>query len=165
MPTFEQIQFEIANMLDVPDEELDEEQRKEMNEYLDMLASQEANKVDGFAAFIKEETARVTFLKDESRRLADKAKIAERRMAFLKSRYLQIMQEHGLQRIKGNIYTLSIRRSQSVEVDNVETLDDFYCRIVPARREADKKIIGEYLKGGGNLDGCRLVESNSLQIR
>lgn len=165
MPTMQQIQDEISNMLGIPDEELTAEQRAAMDTYLDELAEQEASKVDSFAAFIREESAHAKFLKDEAARLASKARRAENRIGYLKARYMTIMQQAGVRKIKGNAYALSIRSTPTVQVDDVNALDDFYCRIVPARREPDKRIIMERLKGGGTLPGCRLVESESLRIR
>ena len=45
MPTFNEIQQEIAGMLCIPDEELTPEQREAMNVYIDELAKLEADKV------------------------------------------------------------------------------------------------------------------------
>ena len=47
MPTFNEIQQEIAGMLSIPDEELTPEQREAMDAYMDELAKVEADKVDG----------------------------------------------------------------------------------------------------------------------
>ena len=165
MPTMQQIEEEISAMLDIPDDELTEEQRQAMDAYLDELAQAEADKVDAFASFIRQETARAKFLKEEAARLASKARTAENRIAYLKARYLTIMQQAGLSRIKGNAYALSIRSTPTVQVDDPAALDDFFCRIIPARREPDKRVILEKLRDGGTLPGCRLVANESLQIR
>lgn len=49
MPTFNEIQQEIAGMLSIPDEELTPEQREAMDAYIDELAKLEADKVDGLS--------------------------------------------------------------------------------------------------------------------
>ena len=165
MPSFANIQEEIASMLSIPDEELTDEQRAAMDAYLDELGTQEADKVDSFAAFIRAETARNKYYREESQRFANKAKTSESRINFLKSRYLATMQQAGVKKITGNAYTLSIRSTPAVEVEDVDLLDDLYCRVIPERREPDKQIIKEYLRAGGSLPGCRLVQSDSLQIR
>lgn len=165
MPTFDAIQQEIAAMLDVADEDLTEEQKSAMDAYLDELAQAEADKVDAFAGFIRQETARTKFLKEESARLASKARTAENRIAYLKARYLTIMQQAGVRKIQGHVYALSIRSTPTVQVDDPAALDDFYCRFIPARREPDKRVILEALRDGGTLPGCRLVHNESLQIR
>ena len=165
MPTMESLQTEIAAMISIPDEELTEEQRKAMDAYLDELGQAESDKVDSFAAFMREETARALYYKEEAKRLANKAKNAENRIGFLKNKYLDIMRENGVSKIKGNAYTLSIRHIPHVVVDDDAKLDDLYMRIIPEKREPDKVVIREALKGGVEIPGCRLEETDSLQIR
>lgn len=166
MPTFDAIQQEIAAMLDVADEDLTDEQKKAMDAYLDELGAQEAEKIDSFAAFIRQEAARVKFLKDEAARLTSKARTAENRIAWLKGRYASILHDHGLKGAKGQCYSLTLRQSQRVEVDPaaVEELPRDY-RKIKMVVEADKSAIGAALKEGKIIPGCRLVTSASLQIR
>ena len=152
-------------MLDVPDDQLTGEQKAIMDDYLNELGDQEASKIDSFASFIRAESARAKYYREEAQRLSSKARVAEERIGFLKHRYLSTMQSAGLTKIQGNAYCVSIRHTPSVEVDDVDKLDDLYCRIIPARREPDKKILSEALKGGTVIPGCRLVTNDSLQIR
>jgi len=161
---FKDIEEEIRNMLEISDE-LTPEQQKEMDAYLNELAGQESDKIDAFAAFIREETARSLYFKEESNRLAQKAKTAEERIGFLKNRYLGIMQTNGVSKIKGNAYTISIRKIPHVVVDENAELDALYMRIIPEKREPDKVVIREALKGGVVIPGCRLEQTDSLQIR
>lgn len=165
MASFESIQQEIAAMLDVADDEFTAEQRAAMDAYLDELATQEADKVDRFAAFIREEAAHAKFMREESQRLASKARNAENRINYLKYKYVSIMQEHGLEKITGQAYSLSIRHTPTAVIEDDSNLDDLYFRIVPAKRELDKKVILEALKGGVEIPGCKLVQLDSLQIR
>lgn len=165
MASLADIETEISSMLSIPDEQLNDEQRAAMDAYLDELAGQEAEKIDSFAAFLRAETARAKYFKEEAQRLSSKAKTAEGRINYLKHQYLCTMQSAGLTKIQGNAYSVSIRQTPSVEVTDVDSLDDMYCRIVPAKREPDKKLIAEALKGGMTIPGCRLTHNDSLQIR
>jgi len=165
MPTMKSLQEEISNMLSVNDEDLTEEQKKMMDAYLDELGHAESEKIDGFAAFIREESYRAKYYAEEAKRLANKAKTAEGRISFLKAKYLNIMRENGVSKIKGNAYTLSIRHIPHVVVDDDAQLDDLYMRIIPEKREPDKVVIREALKGGVEIPGCRLEQTDSLQIR
>ena len=165
MSSFDHIQQEISAMLSVNDDELTEEQKKVMDDYLSELGDQEASKIDSFSAFVREETARALYYKEEAKRLANKAKNAENRISFLKNRYLDIMRENGLSKIKGNAYAISIRHIPHVVVDDDAQLDDLYMRIIPEKREPDKVVIREALKGGVEIPGCRLEQTDSLQIR
>lgn len=165
MPNFEDIQEEIAAMLDIPDEELTDEQRQAMEDYLDELGVTEAAKVDGFAQFIRLESAGAEAMKEESKRLAAKAKTKENRIAYLKSRYMGAMQEHGLKKISGSSYTLSVRASESVAVTAmVDRLPPEYVR-EKVSREPDKTAIKTDLKAGKTIPGCELTTTYSLQIR
>lgn len=106
MPTFDQIQTEILAMISIPDEELTDDQRAMMDAYLDELGRQEAAKVDAFAQFLKIQAATADACKKEASRLSDKARTAENRIAWLKAKYLDIMQANGLRKVQGNAYTL-----------------------------------------------------------
>lgn len=165
MPTFEQIETEIAGMLTVPDEELTEEQRAVMDDYLDELAGQEAQKVDGFGRFVKMQTAFAEAYKKEGQRLLSKAKSAEARLAYLKARYLEIMQGHGLRKVNGDAYTLSVRESEVVSItQRFEDLPEAYLRR-KTTLEPDKTAIKAALKAGTAIPGCDLVRVYNLQIR
>lgn len=165
MPTFEEIQAEIAAMLSIPDEELNDAQRSAMDAYLDQLALQEAAKVDAFAQFLKIQTATADACKKEALRLTSKAKTAENRIAWLKAKYLDIMQANGLKKVQGNAYTLSVRESETVAIPlNVSALPEVFIRRKETS-EADKSIIKEALKAGLEVPGCELRKSYSLQIR
>ena len=98
MPTFAEIQEEIASMLDIPDEQLDEEQKQIMDSYLNELAAQEAGKIDGFSQFIRLQSEHVEACKNESKRLLERAKTAERRIQSLKNYYTGEMLRRGLKK-------------------------------------------------------------------
>ena len=164
MPSFANIQDEISSMLSIPDEDLTDEQRAAMEEYLNDLAGQEADKVDAFGSFIRVESARAEACKKEAQRLANKAKTAEGRISCLKHMYLCTMQSAGLKKVQGSAYTLSIREADSVNVTDVTVLPDLYIR----RKETvepDKVVLREALKGGIEIPGAVLVKTSSLQIR
>lgn len=165
MPSFDAIQQEIAGMLSVPDEELTDEQQAMMNAYLDELGQQEAAKVDAFGQFLRIQSATAEACKKEAQRLASKAQTAESRIAWLKAKYLNIMQTNGLRKVQGNSYTLSVRESEAVAVpQDVSGLPELYLRRKETI-EADKAVIKEALAAGQEVPGCELRKSYSLQVR
>lgn len=154
MPTFNEIQQEIAGMLCIPDEELTPEQREAMNVYIDELAKLEADKVDGFGQFLKIQAA-----------LADACKEESRRLAWLKEHYTIALRENGLKKVSGNAYTISVRETEAVAVTaQMEELPELYRR-TKTTVEPDKPTIKEALKGGLTIPGCALVKTYSLQVR
>ena len=90
MPSFADIQAEIANIMDSV-EDMTPEQLDACADYIDMLATQEAEKVDSFAFFVREQSARAEFFKEEGKRLAAKAKSVESTIEHLKGLYLNVM--------------------------------------------------------------------------
>ena len=164
MPSFAHILEEIANMLEVNEADLDTIQQEAMSEYLDMLAGQESDKVDAFAGFIREQSARATYLKEEGQRIAAKGRSIERKLDSLKAHYLHIMQAHGLSRVAGSTYTLSTRKSSRVDVPDVFALPEAY-RVTKTEVSPDRKAIAAAIKAGEAVPGARLVEGVSLQIR
>jgi len=164
MPTFAQIQEEISAMLSIPDEDLTEEQRVAMDAYLDELAGQEADKVDAFGQFLRLEQARIESARHEANRLAKKAKTAAERIAWLKHKYLCIMQSAGLKKVQGSVYTVSLREAECVDVTDLSALPELYLR----RKELvepDKACLRETLKAGIAVPGATLVKTQSLQVR
>lgn len=163
MPTFSAIEQEISNMLDIPDEKLDEKQRLALDAYLEELGSQEQEKVDNFAQFIRIEGARAEALKAEAARLASKARTAANRIAYLKDRYLDAMQRNGLQKVRGQIYAISVRASDIVTITNEAILPEKFVMekttIMP-----DKMAIKDALKKGEAIPGAILDKSYSLRV-
>ena len=163
MPSFVAIQDEIRSMLDVADEDLTEEQRALMCKYLDELGSQEQDKVDAFAQFVRMESARADALKAEAARLASKARTAANRISFLKDRYLDAMQRNGLRQVRGQVYALSVRSSDIVTITNEAILPE---RFVTERTTImpDKLAIKDALKKGEDIPGAILDKSYSLRV-
>lgn len=164
LPKFSHVQEEISSMLSIADSDLTEQQRQVMDSYLNMLACQEAEKIDRFCQFLRLETARAEALKAEAQRLSSMAKTAENRIAFLKSRYLSIMQTYGVRKVKGNVYTASIRESPVVAVDSPDLVPDDFWK-VKIERSLDKQMVKNHLAQGINVPGCAMRTSYSLQTR
>ena len=160
---FADIQEEIANMLDVPDTELSEEQIEIMNSYLDELATQEESKVDSFGQFLRIESARAEALRAESQRLAARARAAENRINFLKMKYMQIMEQHGLQKVRGQVYSMSVRTTDVVQITDEQALPQEYVtqKITTA---PDKVALRDALKAGAVVPGAQLAKSYSLRV-
>lgn len=167
MATFEGIQEEISSMLSIPDEELTDEQRAAMAEYIAELGEQEAAKVDSFAQFIRLETARADAMMEESKRLAARAKTVKNRIDYLRGRYASIMLEHGLKKIQGNIYAISLSKSERVEVShNVNDLPLEFVKVkVEETREARKDAIKAAIKAGREVPGCAVKEIYRVQVK
>ena len=165
LPRFDEIQFEISAMLELDEGELTVVQREKLDEYLEMLGTQESERIDRFGAFVRGQAARIQSIRDEAARLYRKAAAAETRLKYLKGSYLRTFQLYGLKQVRGMVYSASIRKTQSVEIVSPEaTLDAGFAservEIVP-----DKQRIKDAINAGQDVPGARLIEKENLVIR
>lgn len=168
MPTMIEIQTEIYNTFRAI-EECDDEQREELenyvNEYLDMLAEQEADKIDAYAHVIREQSARIEFLKAEKKRIDARLKTANNGLDRMKVYMVDVLNQAGIKKATGNSSTLSLRRSEAVLVSvGPDTLPE-ELKTVKTTITPNKKAIKDAIKSGKDIDGCSIVENMSLQVR
>lgn len=158
------ILFEINTMLSIPDNELNDEQRAELDKYLDELADAEAEKIDGCVAWMKEQVALAEFYKAESN--AFKAKAAARLNAVqrLKDNYLHLFQANGLTKVAGSKYSISIQNSPVVAVDAESSIPSEWWR-EKVERSVDKEGIKKALKSGVTIPGVHLEDNPSIRMR
>ena len=98
----------------------------------------------------------------EIKRLTEIKDQMKKRKEWLKTNLSNAMQEFGVVELKGKTIKLSFRKSESVEVDDIDALDDRFKRI---KIEPDKTAIKTALKLGEKVEGARLVENQNLQIK
>ena len=163
MPRFQEILDEISLMLETPDEELTEEQKTTMDGYLDELATQEADKVDGIGQWLRLETARADALKAEATRLANRAKSIQNRINWLKCGYLASMERAGIKKVRGDIYSMSIRATDIVLVVDEKVLPEEFVKVTTTSAP-DKAALKAALKEGRSVPGAELAKSYSLLV-
>ena len=164
MPKLKDIELEIANVLDLDEGELNEEQLAALDGYLAELAGQESDKIDSFAQFCRLQTERAAALDAESKRLARRAKSVEKGIAYLKGQYLGTMQEHGLRKLNGNVYSVSVRSTPVVRIEDEAKIPADYWT-VKETRSVNKLAIRDAIKLGAAIPGASMGESFSLQVR
>ena len=164
LPSFASIQAEMSMVLATPTDDFTEEQEKLYAEYIAYLQGLEADKVDAFWGFIKEEQGRMEAIKTEARRLQARAATIQRNIDGLKWHYLHIMQANGKQKIQGAAYTLSIRADKVARVFDEAALPEKFWK-EKVERSVDKAAIKAAIKAGEEVPGAELVESRSLQGR
>lgn len=140
----------------------DEESTGELEEYSKSLAIQEKNKVNAIVGFLRETELTAESAAIEAKRLSEIASYYKNRSERIKQSVAWAMQSHGIEKIETNMFRLSFRKSESVEISDVESLPIDY---VVIKKQADKKKIKEALKNGAVIDGVRIEEKNNLQIK
>jgi hypothetical protein len=167
-PALHDIEHEIGNLFsaleDMEPVEV-EEHMPSLLAYAEMLAAQEAHKADGIAFAIRRENASIQFLKDEEQRLRARRQAKERALERFREHLLQVMTDHGIQKIKGDKSTLFIREDKRVVIEcNPQELPQPY---VEQRIDwvPDKRLIKEALVAGIEVSGTSLEARKSVQVR
>lgn len=133
-----------------------------LQEYAQALQVQEKNKVNAIASYFRELEMTVKMAKIESKRLKELADYYERRQERLKQVLKYSMEAHGIEKIETDKFRISFRKSESIEVDDVEQLDDKFCTV---KVSANKTAIKQAIKAGEEVCGARIVVNNNLQIK
>lgn len=164
MPSLSDIELEISNIMSMPFEELDEEQKAEWLQYADELAHAETAKVDAIGQAKRLDLARCDAEETEGKRLIAKARARRNNWARFDEHTLQVMQANGVKRINGNVYSLSIRSTPIVRIDNEAAIPEQFWT-VKTERTLSKIEIKNAIRAGQIVPGASMGESFSLQVR
>lgn len=167
--------YDMATLLDISNELLTLEAQLEqlggdvdtagslVDEWLDACARQR-EKLDNYAALIRELELRAEVRKAEARRLAERAKQDAEQAAFLKERLRQHFIQHNIQSIETERFRISHARNGGLlplilDV-NPEELPEPY-RVTEVRHKANIDAIRAALDAGETLTFARYGERGS----
>ena len=141
----EELTSELEAMLVINQQELSD---KSMN-YAKVIRNLEAD-----SDAIDNEIKRLKAMKEAKDRAIDKMKEAVR----------NAMLSAGIDKIESSLFKLSLRRSEAVEVVNIDQLPESLV-VVKKTVSADKVKIKEQIKNGIPVEGAVIVENFNLQIK
>jgi esterase/lipase len=121
-------------------------------------------KVNNYAKVIANIQSDSDAIDQEIKRLKAMKESKERAITRLKDAVREAMLVSAIDKIESPLFKLSLRRSESVEVDIVEALPSEFINIKNVVT-ADKVAIKEAIKRGENITGARLIENFNLQIK
>ena len=130
-------------------------------EELTMLALEKEEKVLSIGTWIKNLASDISSLRTEEQNLKARREIKQNKLESLKS-YLEYAipgEKYEDSRVK-----IGFRKSTKLEIDDVIPLPDEYKKTETIVKP-DKKYITDTIKGGVEVVGCRLVETNNLQVK
>lgn len=139
-----------------------EEDIKAINDTLEMIELDLNEKVENTAKFIKNLESDIDGFKKESKRLADWAKTRENFVKKLKDNVEMAMKAKGVDSLKVGTFSCGYRKSESVEVDNLDVLPAEFTKVSIT---ADKTGIKKALKNGQVVDGAHLQENMNFYIK
>lgn len=138
--------------------ELDEASEKAL---LDITGDIE-NKVDGYAVLVERIELEEKYFKAKSDEVLIIAKRLSNLKNNLKDNVKSAMLDMDVKKLVGdNMAFTLVRGKPSVEVDEERLPAKYLSETITYR--ADKKLIGDELKEGKEIDGARLIESYSLR--
>ena len=113
-------------------------------------------------AEIKAYEAKTKHYKELAEVEANKGKQLQKKVDYLIENMKTAVLSTEDKKIETDLFTFTVRKSESVAVEDAETLPRAYVRL---KREADKKLIKEALKKGEQIEGCSIVENYSLGVK
>lgn len=134
---------------------------EELKFALDSVNGEISEKLEGYAMVVKNLESDIAGLKAEEKRLADRRKSLEEGVKRMKEAMQDTLLLTGEKRVKTSKFTISLRKSTSVEVENEDLIPHEFVKIT---KTISKSELAKRLKET-EIPGAKLVEKESLQIR
>ncbi len=156
-----------ANLQEIIDEiienggEVTAEQEQALTEGREALSV----KAENYCKLITNLSAQIEGLKAEEQRLQRRCKSSENLRDHLKDALKSSMLITGESKMDAGTFRLSLRNSEAVEVDDSVVVSSLPEDLYTVKYEVSKSACRAYLKGGGELEGVRLVQRQNLNMR
>ena len=121
-------------------------------------------KIDSYCQIIREYEAEIEARKAIIERMKVLNAGAESSIALMKKALDAFMRASGQSKAKTTMFTVSYRRSESIDVYDETAIPEQYMTI-KVTKSPDKTAIKAYIKGGGTVSGAKLTEKMNLQIK
>ena len=134
--------------------------------YIKELDGSLYEKADNIAMVLRNLDIMITGRKEEAKRLTAAAKVFENRADYLKNKLLlPMIAASGNKKLECKTFTVSLRKSSSVEVSNIDKVPLKYLKIKEVK-SVDKVELKKWLAIDGNeTSGASIVERDSVQIK
>ena len=163
------ISLEYAGLLDLANDiEYDHEtgevidNSEQLTELFDEIADDLGNKLNNCQYVLKQLKSNEDMLADEIKRLQSKKTALKNNQDRLKKMMLNAMKFTEQDKIKTDLFSFSIRKSEAVQVESIDNIPRSLLKI---KKEADKTKIKKFIKDGNEIEGVKIVENESLGVR
>jgi len=141
-----------------------EELTSELEAMLVINQQELSEKSINYAKVIRNLEADSDAIDNEIKRLKAMKEAKDRAIDRMKEAVREAMLASGIDTIDSSLFKLSLRRSESVEVVNIDQLPENLI-VVKKTVSADKVKIKEAIKNGIPVEGAVLLENFNLQIK
>lgn len=122
------------------------------------------SKSENYAFITRQFDAEMDIIDNEIKRLQQAKKTREKAIERLKANIEMAMNTFEVDKIETPLIKISFRKSESVEVEDVNNLPALY-KVVKVSETADKLKIKDAIKSGILIDGCSIKTNRNLQIK
>jgi hypothetical protein len=122
------------------------------------------SKSENYAYITKQFNAEINIINEEVKRLEQSRKVREKAINRLKTNIEMAMITFEVDKIETPLIKISFRKSESVEVEDINTLPALY-KVVKVSESADKLKIKDAIKSGILIEGCSIKVNKNLQIK
>ena len=136
----------------------------ELEESLMINQEQLEQKGRGYGFVVKQLNTEIANIKSYKKELDAKIKSREKTVDRLKNVLKNAMNLHEITEIKTETLKINFRKSEVVEVPDIELLERSYQKR-ETKITADKAEIKKSIKMGMNIQGATLVEKQNIQIK
>ena len=138
-------------------------------EELEIIVNQLPQKVDGCAQWIDKLADDAKRAREYARKFGEAARQIEAQIERFESYVLRAMKKNGFEKLPGEAFQVSLRKSSSIATTRQPTADDALSdlgRFVRTKitYEWDKAAIKDALKAGNDLDFAHVDQSTSVQF-
>lgn len=156
--------YDITNAfpLILENDEISEENKKQIEEELKLLLQQKSQNVIGYVRNIE---LTIDAIKNEEKRLSDDRKALENTLTRFKQYVKECMESLGITKIETGLGNLSIAKSPiSIEVTNEDEIPAEFKQEVRTIK-IDKKAIADNFKSTGELISGVIIHTDNTNLR
>lgn len=122
------------------------------------------SKSENYAYITKQFDAEMDIIDNEIKRLQQAKKTREKAIERLKANIEMAMITFEVDKIETPLIKISFRKSESVEVENVNQLPNEF-KVIKVTEAADKFKIKDAIKAGETIEGCSIKTNRNIQIK
>ena len=156
--------YKITNAFPVlmENEEISEENKKQIEEELTVLLQQKSQNIIGY---VRNNELTIEAMKAEEKRISDMRKALENRNTKFKEYVKECMEHNGITKIETGLGSITIAKSPiSIEIENEDEIPNEFKQEVTTVK-IDKKTIADNFKQTGEIPNGVVVHTNNTNLR
>lgn len=145
-------------------DDISEEDKKEIEKELTQILKQKSNGVIGYAKNLE---LTIKAMKEEEDRLEETRKKLEKRLNHFKDYVIECMARNNLTKIDTDLGSLTLAKSPiSIEILNTEEIPAKYKKVQQTETIDKRAILKDFKETGEVIDGVKFItEGNNLRIK